>query len=61
MNGGDEVAHVQAGAESYGFTISSIIGPALFGGMSADSLHIIEQIGWWGHICMVFIFLNYLP
>jgi heterodisulfide reductase subunit C len=63
MNGADEVL---LGAESgepvsYGFAISSWIGPLVFGGMDVHSLHIIEQIGWWGHILMVFTFLNYLP
>jgi heterodisulfide reductase subunit C len=57
MNGADEVMH----HGSYGFTISSIVGPALFDGLSMDSLHTLEQIGWWGHIIMVFAFLNYLP
>ena len=63
MNGADEVIYSQEGAvsQSYGFAISSFIGPLLFGGMSIESLHIIEQIGWWGHIIMVFTFLNYLP
>lgn len=61
MNGADEAAHLQATGESYGFAISSLIGPALFNGASMESLHILEQIGWWGHILMVFAFLNYLP
>ncbi len=61
MNGADEVRHLQEGHESYGFAISSLIGPALFDGMSAEALHTLERIGWWGHILMVFAFLNYLP
>ena len=61
MNGADEVLHIQDGKGTYGFAISSRIGPVLFGGMSVETLHLIEQIGWWGHICMVFVFLNYLP
>jgi heterodisulfide reductase subunit C len=64
MNGADEAALNLAteGKLSYGFAISSFIGPALFGGIeSLDTLHMIEQIGWWGHILMVFAFLNYLP
>jgi ferredoxin len=61
MNGADEVAHLKSGNDSYGFAISSMIGPALFGGMEMETLHLIEQIGWWGHICMVFVFMNYLP
>jgi heterodisulfide reductase subunit C len=68
MNGADEVlysrgmSHAQnLGDGSLGLTISSHLGPVLFGGMSTESLHIVERIGWWGHICMVFGFLNYLP
>lgn len=64
MNGADEAALNLAteGNLSYGFAISSFIGPALFGGIdSLETLHLIEQIGWWGHILMVFAFLNYLP
>lgn len=61
MNGADEVMHRAAGHESYGFAISSIVGPALFEGMSTGTLEILERIGWWGHIMMVFAFLNYLP
>lgn len=70
MNGGDEALYNMAkthavGAEgesgSFGFSISKILGPALFGGMSEASLHIVERIGWWGHILVVFTFLNYLP
>ena len=29
--------------------------------MPTAGLHVIERIGWWGHIIMVFSFLNYLP
>lgn len=66
MNGADEVlyngghSHLE-GQGSLGFTISSLIGPAIFGNMSVETLHIIERVGWWGHILMVFGFLNYLP
>ncbi len=66
MNGADEVLHKRGashaeGTGSYRFAISSFIGPALFDGMSTHTLHIIERIGWWGHIGTVFAFLNYLP
>ncbi len=68
MNGGDEVlysrgaSHAQnLGDGSLGLSVSRYVGPMLFGGMSNESLHIIERIGWWGHIVMVFGFLNYLP
>ena len=58
MNGADEVLQ----AKSYGFAVSQYLGPILFGGIkSIETLHLLEQIGWWGHIFMVFVFLNYLP
>ena len=41
--------------------VSSWLGPALFGGLSEESLIAVERLGWWLHILMVFVFLNYLP
>lgn len=67
MNGADEalylqgMSHYSVEAGSFGFSVSSVLGSSVFGGMDADSLHLIERIGWWGHIIMVFSFLNYLP
>ncbi|MES2589087.1 MAG: (Fe-S)-binding protein [Bacteroidota bacterium] len=66
MNGADEVLFNQGqshfeGMGSFNFSISSLIGPGIFGGLSVESLHLVERIGWWGHILMVFGFLNYLP
>ena len=62
MNGADEVSHLLKSNESYGFAVSQFLGPILFGGLkSIENLHLLEQIGWWGHIFMVFVFLNYLP
>ena len=68
MNGADEVLYsrnlshaTNLGEGSLGLSISSIIGPALFGNCSESALHMIERIGWWGHILIVFGFLNYLP
>lgn len=66
MNGADEVLYSQGlshahGSGSFDFTISSMVGPALFGGMDESTLHIVERVGWWGHILIVFGFLNYLP
>ena len=60
MNGADEVLQSYAG-DSNGFAISSWLGPILFDGNSTHTLHSLEQIGWWGHIIMVFGFMNYLP
>ncbi len=68
MNGADEVLYSRGishaenlGDGSFGLAISSHIGPLFFGGMSEHALHIIERIGWWGHIVMVLGFLNFLP
>ena len=68
MNGADEalmnIGHSHAvglTGDTYGFAVSSIVGPSVFGGMDVGSLEILERIGWWGHIIMVFTFLNYLP
>jgi heterodisulfide reductase subunit C len=68
MNGADEVLYQRGdshaanlGDGSLGLTISSHLGPLIYGAMPTPGLHIIERIGWWGHIIMVFGFLNYLP
>ncbi len=68
MNGADEalfrqgISHYGEGMTgSFGFTISSFLGDSVFGSMSHETLHLLERIGWWGHIIMVFAFLNYLP
>ena len=68
MNGADEVLYQNGLSHaknlddgSFGFSISQIIGPALFGGMSESTLHLVERVGWWGHLIMVLGFLNYLP
>ncbi len=68
MNGADEVLYnagqshaANLGDGSMSFSISSWLGPILFGGLETETLHTLERIGWWGHILMVFSFLNYLP
>jgi heterodisulfide reductase subunit C len=67
MNGADEVlysrggSHVEFAKGHFDFAISSCLGPLLFNDLSIDALHVIERVGWWGHILMVFAFLNYLP
>ncbi len=60
MNGADEVLHLREG-HSYGFLISSQIAPVIFGGFSDSALHIIERMGWWGHIIGILGFIVYLP
>ena len=44
----------------YGFFMSGKIS-ALLTGYDSEVLVLMERIGWWGHILMVFAFLNYLP
>lgn len=68
MNGADEVLYSRGlshaedlGDGSLGLSVSKYLGPALFGGMSDHALHIVERTGWWGHLLMVFGFMNYLP
>ncbi len=70
MNGTDEVlhqrglshAHGAQGIGSFNFAISDFMGPFLFGGIESETtLHLLERVGWWGHILVVFAFLNYLP
>ena len=68
MNGADEVLYQRGdshadnlGDGSLGLSISKHLGPLIYGGMPTAGLHVIERIGWWGHIVMVFSFLNYLP
>lgn len=68
MNGADEVLYsrnlshaVNLGDGSLNLSISKHLGPLLFGGMSEHGLHVVERIGWWGHISIVLAFLNYLP
>lgn len=65
MNGTDEVLYNMGkshfeGQGSFGFSVSQHLGPALFGGLSEGTLHVLERVGWWGHFMMVMVFLNYL-
>ena len=55
MNATD-VAFQQAGI---GNPISQFVNP-WFGGLSPETLHLIEQSTWWVHIIGILIFLNYL-
>ena len=44
----------------HSFLISHLIAP-LYGGLSAENLHITERFFWWIHITGILAFLNYLP
>ena len=66
MNGADEALFLQgksnvAGSGSFGFIVSSFTAPYFFNQFNVDTLIILERLGWWGHILVVFSFLNYLP
>ncbi len=64
MNGADTVLQKLDPAhypDTGNLAVSSWLGPALFGGLSEGTLVLIERFGWWLHIIMVFVFLNYLP
>lgn len=61
MNGADLV--LQSRGETHqtaSFLISSHL-HGFFDGFSTPALHVIERIGWWGHILGIFGFLVYLP
>jgi ferredoxin len=60
MNSGDSALHIKEHGEGYGFLLSGMIGSMLTG-LPDGALHIIERIGWWGHLCMVMTFMLYLP
>ena len=71
MNTADEIlyriggSHVDHANGSFGFLISNCIAdmlmPLFKDGYPTSALEVLERIGWWGHIAMVFAFLNYLP
>ena len=66
MNGADEALYLQGeshlpGVGSFGFLVSSFTGSLFFSSFDVETLHVLERIGWWGHILVVFGFLNYLP
>jgi len=56
MNAGDMALH----NSEYGFLVSGWLVP-IFSGMSHTTIHIIEKLGWWGHMIGVLAFLVYLP
>lgn len=62
MNSADEADNVLRSNVGYGFAVSQFLAPLFFSRINnLDLLHIISSIGWWGHLIMVFVFLNYLP
>lgn len=62
MNCADEALLMLKSNVGNNFLVSGYLSPLLFGSIgSEETLHLIEQIGWWGHIIIVFAFMNYLP
>jgi heterodisulfide reductase subunit C len=62
MNSADEADKIMHSNVGYGFAVSQYLGPLFFGQITnMELLHIFSSIGWWGHLIMVFVFLNYLP
>ena len=61
MNSADMmIKDMSHNGENYGFLISGLFYTA-WGDTSSETLHLMSAIGWWGHILMVFAYLNYLP
>ncbi len=56
MNSADMALH----DNEYGFAVSRFLSP-VWSGASEATLHAAERFGWWGHILVVFAFLNCLP
>jgi heterodisulfide reductase subunit C len=56
MNTGDMAMH----HGEYGFLVSGMLMP-LLSGLSPHGQHVVERMGWWGHIVGVMAFLVYLP
>ncbi len=62
MNGADEASKLLQSNVGYGFALSQYLGPQFFGKINnPEILEVLSKIGWWGHLLMVFVFLNYLP
>ncbi len=56
MNTGDMAMH----NGEYGFLVSGWLMP-VFSGWSYTAIHVVERLGWWGHLVGVLAFLVYLP
>ncbi len=53
-------ADLQAGADSSGRVISSLLQP-MFGGLSKESAETVARSAWWFHAVLILYFLNHLP
>lgn len=60
MNIGDGAKYFKELGHGYGFVISSLLVPT-FAALPETVLTVVERIGWWGHILMVYYLLLYIP
>lgn len=60
MNAGDTAMHIQQYGEGYGFLVSTFLSQFIVS-WDSSTLLLLERLGWWGHICLVFLLLVYLP
>lgn len=63
MNTGDKALQLLDPAkhhETGNFILSTLLAPSL-AKLPLGLVYFVERLGWWGHISMVFVFLNYLP
>ncbi|MBK7147784.1 MAG: (Fe-S)-binding protein [Bacteroidetes bacterium] len=60
MNAGDSAMHIKEYGEGYGFAISTFLAQFITH-FDYTTLHLIERMGWWGHLSLVFLLLVYLP
>ena len=42
------------------YPVSSLIA-SLFPGLRPDTVHVLHEVSWWGHILLIFLFANILP
>ena len=63
MNGADRALQLQGDPhyiDTKGFLLSNFLGHSLMS-LPHGALVMMERIGWWGHLSMVFAFMLYLP
>ncbi len=61
MNTGYVGYKISTGGEISGiFPVSTVVA-GLFSGFSSEGFRIMNEISWWTHILLIFIFANYLP
>ena len=60
MNGGDQALQMQGVFHKTHPFIFSYLPATLMANWPTDVVHVIERIGWWGHILLVFVFLVYV-